>query len=190
MVEDGDDLVEEISSTEVIVQSGDNESAESIEEIDDAINANEFESVDYLQDESHTRRHLDAKDLLECLGDRAGMEGVNRDRIKQIVHDASVGSKFYENEKRRAKQLEDTVNALVSKKEFYETKCEPQFREAQRKKAQAFINSLLAQYEVAPGPVWVGNCFCHVDMDMFFCAVEQLEEPALKEVPMAVGGAS
>lgn len=31
------------------------------------------------------------------------------------------------------------------------------------------------------------QCICHVDMDAFYASVEELENPELKKVPMAVG---
>lgn len=34
------------------------------------------------------------------------------------------------------------------------------------------------------------QCICHIDMDAFYASVEELENPELKRVPMAVGGMS
>jgi DNA polymerase kappa len=34
------------------------------------------------------------------------------------------------------------------------------------------------------------QCICHVDMDAFYASVEELENPELKSIPMAVGDMS
>lgn len=34
------------------------------------------------------------------------------------------------------------------------------------------------------------QCICHIDMDAFYASVEELENPELKDVPMAVGSMS
>ena len=36
----------------------------------------------------------------------------------------------------------------------------------------------------------LSQCICHIDMDAFYASVEELENPDLKKVPMAVGGMS
>lgn len=36
----------------------------------------------------------------------------------------------------------------------------------------------------------LSQCICHIDMDAFYASVEELENPELKNVPMAVGDVS
>ncbi|XP_060582117.1 DNA polymerase kappa-like, partial [Ruditapes philippinarum] len=40
---------------------------------------------------------------------KAGMEGLDKERINQIIHEASKGSKFYENERQKEEQMKRRI---------------------------------------------------------------------------------
>ena len=50
---------------------------------------------------------------------KAGMEGLDKDRINKIIHEASKGSKFYENERRKEEKTKERIKAMKSGLEKY-----------------------------------------------------------------------
>ncbi|CAI8043593.1 DNA polymerase kappa, partial [Geodia barretti] len=91
---------------------------------------------------------------------KAGMEGLDRDKINQIILEATKGSKYYENELRKERERAGALKATDKELEALE--------------ATRDYNHIIV----------------HVDMDAFYAAVEMRDDPRLKDVPMAVGGSS
>ncbi|KAG1657976.1 hypothetical protein FOA52_008036 [Chlamydomonas sp. UWO 241] len=111
---------------------------------------------------------------------KAGMEGLSeadKARIKQVVFDMSKGSAHFENEQRKQAQLDEKLRVLKQRAAHVAT--------SELAQHQRALNQKLAQLEATRdlSRVWV-----HVDMDAFYAAVEELDNPDLKTVPMAVGG--
>ena len=110
---------------------------------------------------------------------KAGMEGLDRDRINQIILDASKGSKFYKNEVQKAKQVSARIEQMRGKMK--------QLTESQKasalKTADKEIESLEAVRDLS-------SIIVHIDMDAFYAAVEMRDDPRLRNVPMAVGSNS
>ena len=44
--------------------------------------------------------------------EKAGMEGLDRSKIDQIIHDASVDSDFYKHEQEKAKSIDEKVHSM------------------------------------------------------------------------------
>jgi hypothetical protein len=108
---------------------------------------------------------------------KAGMDGVDKEYVKRVVFEMSRASDFFKNEQRKDaahrssnEQLAARVAALTR---------------AELAAAEAVADRFMERAEAARD---LGRRFIHVDMDMFFAAVEQLRRPELAEVPMAVGG--
>ncbi|KAI3372511.1 hypothetical protein L3Q82_022989 [Scortum barcoo] len=110
---------------------------------------------------------------------KAGMEGLDRDKINKIIMEASKGSRFYENELKREQQVNQRIEKMMQQK--------AQITEQQLKKAQAQVERTAAELERSRD---LSRVIVHVDMDAFYAAVEMRDCPELKDKPMAVGSMS
>ena len=112
---------------------------------------------------------------LNC--NKAGMVGLDKEKINQAIEAASKGSKFYAKKQadqaRIDRQVESMRQALAS---LADTQLERARKEADRVVAQLRADRDLSRTIV------------HVDMDMFYAAVEMKDNPRLANIPMAVGG--
>ncbi|XP_032372051.1 DNA polymerase kappa [Etheostoma spectabile] len=110
---------------------------------------------------------------------KAGMEGLDRDKINKIIMESSKGSRFYENELKREQQVNQRIEKMMLQK--------AQITEQQLKKAQAEVERMATELERRRD---LSRVIVHVDMDAFYAAVETRDCPELKDKPMAVGSMS
>lgn len=110
---------------------------------------------------------------------KAGMTGLDKDKINKIIHEASKGSKYYENEKRKEENARQRIRAMLAELEKYN----------ESDKRKALLESDKMVRELRKG-IDLTRTIVHIDMDAFYAAVEIRDNPSLKDVPMAVGGNS
>ncbi|XP_034026011.1 DNA polymerase kappa isoform X2 [Thalassophryne amazonica] len=110
---------------------------------------------------------------------KAGMEGLDRDKINKIIMETSKGSRFYENELKREQQVNQRIDKMMLQK--------AQITEQQLKKAQVQVERMASELEKRRD---LSRVIVHVDMDAFYAAVEMRDAPELKDKPMAVGSTS
>ncbi|XP_061585948.1 DNA polymerase kappa [Cololabis saira] len=110
---------------------------------------------------------------------KAGMEGLDRDRINKIIMESSKGSRFYENELKKEQQVNQRIEKMMLQK--------AQITEQQLKKAQSQVEKMTSKLEKSRD---LSRAIVHVDMDAFYAAVEIRDCPELKDKPMAVGSMS
>ncbi|XP_031705072.1 DNA polymerase kappa isoform X2 [Anarrhichthys ocellatus] len=110
---------------------------------------------------------------------KAGMEGLDRDKINKIIMESSKGSRFYENEVKKEQQVNHRIEKMMLQK--------AQITEQQLQKAQAQVERMSAELEKSRD---LSRVIVHVDMDAFYAAVEMRDCPELKDKPMAVGSMS
>ncbi|XP_059403719.1 DNA polymerase kappa-like [Carassius carassius] len=110
---------------------------------------------------------------------KAGMEGLDRDKINKIILETSKGSRFYENELKKEQQVNQRIEKMMEQK--------ARITKELMKQAQAEVDKLRCELERSRE---LGRVIVHVDMDAFYAAVEMRDCPELKDRPMAVGSMS
>ncbi|XP_027623782.1 LOW QUALITY PROTEIN: DNA polymerase kappa [Tupaia chinensis] len=121
-------------------------------------------------------------DLLLRIGlndNKAGMEGLDKEKINKIIMEATKGSKFYGNELKKEKQVNQRIENMMQQK--------AQITSQQLRKAQLQVDRFAMELEQSRN---LSNTIVHIDMDAFYAAVEMRDNPELKEKPIAVGSMS
>ncbi|XP_037594103.1 DNA polymerase kappa isoform X1 [Cebus imitator] len=121
-------------------------------------------------------------DLLLRMGlndNKAGMEGLDKEKINKIIMEATKGSKFYGNELKKEKQVNQRIENMMQQK--------AQITSQQLRKAQLQVDRFAMELEESRN---LNNTIVHIDMDAFYAAVEMRDNPELRDKPIAVGSMS
>lgn len=110
---------------------------------------------------------------------KAGMQGLDKERINKIIMEATKGSKFYENELKKDQQVNQRIEKMMQLKE--------KITSQQLLRAQMQVDKLVMELERNRN---LSSTIVHIDMDAFYAAVEMRDNPELKEKPIAVGSMS
>ncbi|KAI0369692.1 DNA/RNA polymerase [Pilatotrama ljubarskyi] len=122
----------------------------------------------------------DSESLLRRLaGPSVNKAGLAKDQteINRIIAEVSKGSKFYENEKRKDKDLTERIERILKLRDEV-------IKGVDLKKVEQGVDKMIAQLEARRD---LSQVIVHVDMDAFFASVEVLDNPALASKPFAVG---
>ncbi|CAG8251442.1 unnamed protein product [Penicillium salamii] len=111
---------------------------------------------------------------------KAGQDSVDQQKVglvvSEVIYNASKGSKFFNHEQDRDRNLTVKIERILKQKARLETlDLSHDLRRADEYLAELELSRDLSQHII------------HVDCDAFFAAVEELDRPELKTVPMAVG---
>ncbi|PVD19957.1 hypothetical protein C0Q70_20451 [Pomacea canaliculata] len=96
---------------------------------------------------------------------KAGMEGLDKVVINQIIYEASKGSKFFENEKKKEEQVQHRIQE--------QEKCRQKITEAELKRGLDEADKLISQLKAN---LDLSQTIVHVDMDAFYAAVEMRDD--------------
>ncbi|KAF5014139.1 hypothetical protein F66182_14985, partial [Fusarium sp. NRRL 66182] len=107
---------------------------------------------------------------------KAGQDAVDQRKVSEIIYNASKGSKFFNHEEARDKVLTEKIEQILARK----ARLEKLDLSADLRRADEYIAELELSRDLSQTVV-------HVDCDAFFAAVEELDRPELKHLPMAVG---
>ncbi|RDW73369.1 hypothetical protein BP6252_07276 [Coleophoma cylindrospora] len=107
---------------------------------------------------------------------KSGQDNVDQQKVSEIIYNASKGSKFFNNEEIRDKNLTAKIEKILAKKkELEKLDLAHDLRKADDCIAELELSRDLSQSVV------------HIDCDAFYAACEELDRPELKEVPFSVG---
>jgi len=115
--------------------------------------------------------------LMTLNDNKAGMTGLDKEKISAIIENASKGSKFYAKQKETQARIDGQIDQLKERL----SALTPKELLTARHEADLFIDQLLSELVLR-------RTIVHVDMDMFYAAVEMRDNPELRDKPMAVGG--
>ncbi|KAJ4966332.1 hypothetical protein NE237_018181 [Protea cynaroides] len=110
---------------------------------------------------------------------KAGMDGVDKEKVQRVIYEMSKGSKYFENEERREAFIRQKV-------EIMRTRC-AMITAMDMSHYQMVADKRILELETTRD---LSKIWLHVDMDAFYAAAETLENPSLKGKPMAVGSIS
>ncbi|KAJ7096363.1 IMS-domain-containing protein [Mycena epipterygia] len=112
-------------------------------------------------------------------GPSTGKAGLAKDQanINRIIADVSKGSKFYENEKKKDKELTKKIEQILHIRDELTSGVDMQKIEAN---VEQILHKLESQRDLS-------QTIVHFDLDSFFASVEVLNDPTLADKPFAVG---
>ncbi|KAG5474718.1 hypothetical protein LSCM4_03893 [Leishmania orientalis] len=116
---------------------------------------------------------------------KAGLQAVDKEKREALIKELSKNSSFYANEERKAQRRQRQIEGLLVKTRQYEASVRGHpnvFRQLQRRVAE-----LEASFEAHRS----FDCiYVHMDMDMFYAAVEMKKNPQYTEMPLGIGSMS
>lgn len=111
---------------------------------------------------------------------KAGMTGLDKEKINQIILQASKDSAYFKRQQEKQKALDQQIAALLHRKSL--------LTQEQIRCATAQMDAKASELEAQRRDMT--RIIVHMDMDMFYAAVEMRDKPALASVPLAVGSNS
>ncbi|KZT66386.1 DNA/RNA polymerase [Daedalea quercina L-15889] len=117
--------------------------------------------------------------LRRLAGPSVTKAGLAKDQseINRIIAEASKGSKFYENEKRKDKELTERIAKILKHRD-------EAVKGVDLSSVEQSVDQILVKLEAQRD---LTQIIVHVDMDAFYANVELLDNPDLKGKPFAVG---
>src|SRR3569623_278827 len=125
-------------------------------------------------------QHESASALVNAACDKAGMEGIDRNKIDEIILRVSGNSLYMQQQRKRDEKVNQKIAELQERLKL-ETTETPLWKQQLQDQIDQVIPTILSQRPIR------SSCVV-VDMDMFYMACELLSRPELKDKPACVGG--
>ncbi|KAI9012632.1 hypothetical protein CLU79DRAFT_769427 [Phycomyces nitens] len=107
---------------------------------------------------------------------KAGLSNVDKEKVNAIIYEASKGSAYFENERRKDQAVTKRIEAMLIEA--------AKIRDMDLSLETRIVDGMMREFEESRD---LSQTICHVDMDAFYASVEELEAPEWKDKPMAVG---
>ena len=102
-----------------------------------------------------------------------------------MIYEASKDSDYYKREQLRSEQATSRAKEMMKKITTYKTQNSGRLYDKAKKEAQLFLASL-----EHPDSRFLSRTWIHIDMDMYYAAVEIRDRPELAKIPLAIGSDS
>ena len=187
----GDDICLNLNENDIynnILLSSKNSINNDIQKISDIIEKNDTKNLENKNlDKNNEIIPENSKKMtnlnMPCVytGEKGGMKGIDHEKIEKIIYETTKNSRIFKRNEEDLAYLKQEVAILEKKLENFH-KNELLYNQV-KQLADSRIEFLKEQRRF--DKIWL-----HLDMDMFFAAVEIRDNPSLKDIPMAVGGMS
>lgn len=114
--------------------------------------------------------------ILELNASKAGLQGIDKDHVNKVIQEASKGTPYYEHQQKRQKRINAKIEAMLAELKS--------LNPAQLLASQYQMDVIAEKMESTRD---LNRVIVHIDMDAFYAAVEMLDNPSLRDKPMAVG---
>lgn len=143
------------------------------------IKEDNFKSKEIPKDNSKTMTNMN----MPCVytGEKGGMKGIDHQKIEKIIYETTKNSRIFKKNEEDLIYLKQEISLIEKKLENFH-KNDILYNQV-KQLANSRIEFLKEQRRF--DKIWL-----HIDMDMFFAAVEIRDNPSLKNIPMAVGSMS
>ena len=131
--------------------------------------------------EKNNNEQVEEKLSYVFTAEKAGMEGLDKEKIAEIIYEATKNSRIFKKNEEELKILKDEIDK-INKDLINFHKQEILYNQV-KKKADSRLEFLKSQIRF--DKIWL-----HLDMDMFYAAVEIRDNPSLGKIPMCVGNKS
>lgn len=109
---------------------------------------------------------------------KAGMQEIDQSEVKKVIHDSTANSEFFKQQENRLRIVEQKVRRYLWKLRNFKANKELWARTQEIVKTS--INDYVKKRETR-------RTWMHLDLDMFYAAVEIRDNPSLRKKPVAVG---
>ena len=114
--------------------------------------------------------------IMNLNSNKAGMTGLDSDAINRVIHEWSNGSNFHSFQTKRQQRIDEDIKRMMNRIK--------QMTEWQRVQCLRESDVLAKNIESTRD---MTRIIVHIDLDMFFAAVEIKHRPELADKPIAVG---